>query len=230
MNEYTINTMSLINALSYKVGISTWEFYNSLASSYPSLEMDRQVCFSKVVEGQKVEYTFECDMDLDMDTPEYQPKTSTKRYDVRDKAKHGRKGKKINDINGKHWTRVYMTNPKKEKAMKRQNIQDIQDMEFSQMCSSHDIGRFTRWFYRMVDKPATKTYHEVLMEVFDKFDFMLTDTSDWNIIEDVVKEEYEKTQWKVATATMKLEDALWDLESAEKRVDYYQDMLDSLLG
>lgn len=121
MNE-NINissTISRMNDLCKNLHIDFWKFYNFLVSGYPSIEIDHPCFFMKRFDGTFIGTPVgdfdDVDLDID-DIPYYDFKKDTWRWDIRDKAQHGSKGKKINDINGEHWTRIHVINPKKKKS------------------------------------------------------------------------------------------------------------------
>lgn len=231
-NQANINissAMSRMNDLCKNLHTNLWEFYNFLTSGYPGIEINNPSFYHKMMEDMRDDdscvfskfgyYDSEFSFYLD-----YKPKENTRRWNIRDKAKHGSKGKKINDINGEHWTRVYMTNPKKEKAIKDQIQQDIQNMINSQKWEVF-ISDLVLLFYEQVKSPATKTYEQVLSEVYDMFGFVDLNNHIMEIIEKEVLVYYKEDVEKVSICLNKLHDAIDELKAAERRINYYVSLL-----
>lgn len=220
----TMSTMSCLDNLSKAVDVDSWEFYNFLVEGYPTLEISNPSFFMKYFEKDGKEnmsiYTKKTNI---KGTPYCKP--NTKRYNIKDKARHGAKGKKINDWDGRHWTRTYMTNPKKEKAMRKQIETDIQCMKENKEFDYPTIVGICGVLYKMVEFPTTKYFYEVLNEVLDFCTFLDLDSYTLEIIESEVFSYYERDMKEVNKALDHLDDAIGDLKAAQWKIGLYIELL-----
>lgn len=232
MNEHVnisiSSTMSRMNDLCKNLHVDSWEFYNFLVSGYPSIEINHPCFFMKYFDetfiGTPVGDFDEMDLDMD-DIPYYDFKKDTRRWDIRDKARAGHKGKKINDANGEHWTNIYMTNPKKKKAMKKQVETDIQNMKENKEFDYPTLVNLCGNLYKMVKSPAIKHFHEVLSEVLDFCTFLDLDSYTLEIIENEVFSYYKRDVKEMNNALNCLDDTIRYLKEAQQRVELYIELL-----
>lgn len=114
-----LSTMSALEIVANRYSINLFELYDSMMSEAPEMEVENPSCYKKVMEGHEApQHTFYFD-ELDYfdweDSLEFSPKTNTKRYDKRDKNKHGRKYKKVNDPCGEKWNKANILSKKHKK-------------------------------------------------------------------------------------------------------------------
>lgn len=167
-----LSTMTTLETVANRYNINLFELYNSIMSEAPEMESENPTCYEKVMEGQKVpKYTSWFDgygyFDWE-DALEFSPKTSTKRYDRRDKSRHGRKYKKVNNACGKHWNEIYINSSKCKKAVDSMIQEGLMDFEVSKLifCEAEEQAHS---FYINIIWPTTKSFNEIIVEILDQF-------------------------------------------------------------
>lgn len=224
-----LSTMTTLETVANRYNINLFELYNSIMSEAPEMESENPTCHEKIMEGHKVpQYTFWFDgygyFDWE-DALEFSPKTSTKRYDRRDKSRHGRKYKKVNDPCGEKWNKANILSKKQKKTIHKQVMEDLDDLHITKI-NKDELLWITQFAYSMVDAPITKTFNQVLAEVMDfiqyDMDINFVDKDVWNNVYTCIESCYASTKSSLKWYVADLQKARYDLSMLEFRVHYYE--------
>lgn len=225
----SVSTLNTLEIVANCYNINLFELYDSMMTEAPEMEAENPYCYKKIMEGYEApQYTFYFDgydyFDWE-DSLEFSPKTSTKRYNKRDKNKHGRKYKKVNDPCGEKWNKTNILSKKHKKAVNKQTMEDLENFSIVKL-SEKDLLNIVQFAYSEVEAPMAKSFEQVLNEVMDfiqnNMDIDFADKNIWYEVYIYVKSCYVSSEsileWHIAD----LQKARYDLIMLESRVRRYE--------
>lgn len=225
----SVSTLNTLENVANRYCINLFELYDSMMSETPEMEAENPYCYKKVMEGYEVpQYTFYFDgydyFDWE-DSLEFSPKTSTKRYNKRDKNKHGRKYKKVNDPCGEKWNRANILFKKHKKAINKQVMEDLESMNSIKM-SEDELLVIVQFSYSKINVPMTKTFNQVLGEVMNFIQFNMdidfADKNVWYEVRTLTESCYANSELEMEQTIRNLREARYELITLETCVSRYE--------